>query len=104
MANQLPNQDPAVDDAFNSILKATHDAANAEHTRLNYQEEKHIAAISTKLTSTLDNLDAAITKKLSEMHQKHVSSPATLFSQSVELKNTSSVEADNSTTPGPSKS
>lgn len=102
-ANQLP-QDPAVSEAFENIHNATVNAANAEHTRLNHQEEKHIAAISTRLTSTLDNLDAAITKKLSEMRQKHVSSPATLFSQSAELKNPSSVEADNSTTPAPSKS
>ena len=101
--NQLP-QDPAVREAFENILNATDNAANVEHTRLNHQEEKHIVAISSKLTSTLDNFDAAITKKLSEMHKNHISSPATLFSQSTELKKSSSVEADNSTTPGPSKS
>ena len=104
-ANQLP-QDPALREAFEKFLNATEDAGNAEHARLDRIAKTHVAANSRELTSTLNIFDAA-TKKLSEiMDQKRVSSPspATLFSQSAEHKNPSSVEANNSTTPGPSNS
>ena len=103
-ANQLP-QDPALREAFEKILNATHDAANAEHARLDRIAETHVAANSTELTSTLKIFDAAITKKLREIPQKPVSSPspATLFSQSAGSKNLSS-EANNSSMSRPSNS
>ncbi len=101
-ANQL-SQDPAVRKAFEEILNATDDAANVKHAHLDGKEKTHVAEHSTELTSTLNILNAAITNKFSEMHQKNrVFSPATLFSQSAE-QNPSSVEAGKSTTPGPSK-
>ena len=97
-ANQLP-QDPAIREAFKNILNATDNAANVEHTRLNYLENLHRAAKSSELTSTLENLNAVIDKKL----QTPVSSPATLFSQSAGSKNLSS-EANNSSMSRPSNS
>ena len=103
MANRLPNQDPAVPQTFEKILEATHVAADKVHAGLDDRGRVNNAAHSKVLTDVLNNFDAVITKKLSEMHQKHVSSSATLFSQSAELKNPSSVEADNSTSQAPSK-